>query len=82
MDETWIRAIQELLGRAESANETANAVQSFGQEDFISVISVTRTKALGAATVWSNRSALPQLDERIPPSCPVSNVHMKKDLSS
>ena len=41
--------VHELLRRAKSAAEIANAAQSFGQEDDISVISVTRTKALEAA---------------------------------
>ena len=35
--------VHELLRRAKSAAEVANAAQSFGQEDDISVISVTRT---------------------------------------
>lgn len=35
--------VDELLRRAKSAAEVANAAQSFGQEDDISVISVTRT---------------------------------------
>jgi len=37
--------VYELLRRAKSATEIANAAQAFGQEDDISVISVTRTAA-------------------------------------
>jgi serine phosphatase RsbU (regulator of sigma subunit) len=41
--------VHELLRRAKSAAEVANAAQSFGQEDDISVISVTRTLVLEPA---------------------------------
>jgi len=41
--------VHELLRRAKSAAEVANAAQSFGQEDDISVISVTRTLVIEPA---------------------------------
>jgi serine phosphatase RsbU (regulator of sigma subunit) len=41
--------VSELLRTAKSASEVANAAQSFGQEDDISVISVTRTAVLEGA---------------------------------
>jgi serine phosphatase RsbU (regulator of sigma subunit) len=41
--------MHELLRRAKSAAEVANAAQSFGQEDDISVISVTRTLVIEPA---------------------------------
>jgi serine phosphatase RsbU (regulator of sigma subunit) len=41
--------VLELLSTAKSAAEVANAAQSFGQEDDISVISVTRTSMLESA---------------------------------
>ena len=41
--------VQELLRTTTSAAEIANAAQAFGQEDDISVISVTRTPELAAA---------------------------------
>jgi hypothetical protein len=41
--------VHRLLGEAVSANEVASAAQSFGQEDDISVISVTRTAVLDRA---------------------------------
>jgi stage II sporulation SpoE-like protein len=41
--------VQELLRTSSSAAEIANAAQAFGQEDDISVISVTRTAKLAAA---------------------------------
>ena len=43
--------VQELLRTATSAVEVASAAQSFGQEDDISVISVTRAKVLTPALV-------------------------------
>jgi hypothetical protein len=42
--------VNELLRTAKSAGEVATAAQSFGQEDDISVISVTRTAVLEIAT--------------------------------
>jgi serine phosphatase RsbU (regulator of sigma subunit) len=41
--------VHDLLRKAKSAPEVANAAQNFGQEDDISVISVTRTAGLEAA---------------------------------
>jgi serine phosphatase RsbU (regulator of sigma subunit) len=41
--------VHELLRRAKSAAEVANAAQAFGQEDDISVISVTRTLVIEPA---------------------------------
>jgi serine phosphatase RsbU (regulator of sigma subunit) len=41
--------VQELLRTATSAAEIPNAAQAFGQEDDISVVSVTRTAELAAA---------------------------------
>ena len=41
--------VQELLRTTTSAAEIANAAQAFGQEDDISVVSVTRTARLAAA---------------------------------
>jgi serine phosphatase RsbU (regulator of sigma subunit) len=41
--------VNELLRTAKSAGEVATAAQSFGQEDDISVISVTRTAVLEIA---------------------------------
>jgi serine phosphatase RsbU (regulator of sigma subunit) len=38
--------VHQLLQTARSATEVANAAQTFGQEDDISVISVTRTASL------------------------------------
>ena len=41
--------VQELLRSTTSAAEIANAAQAFGQQDDISVISVTRTGVLATA---------------------------------
>jgi hypothetical protein len=43
--------VQELVRKAHSAAEVAAAAQRFGQEDDISVISVTRTHAMKHALV-------------------------------
>jgi hypothetical protein len=43
--------VHQLLRSARSATEVAGAAQTFGQEDDISVISVTRTAVLEAVTV-------------------------------
>jgi serine phosphatase RsbU (regulator of sigma subunit) len=42
--------VHELLRTARAAAEVADAAQAFGQEDDISVISVTRTAELESAT--------------------------------
>jgi serine phosphatase RsbU (regulator of sigma subunit) len=39
--------VHQLLQTAKSATEVASAAQTFGQEDDISVISITRTAGLG-----------------------------------
>ena len=41
--------IHQLMQNAKSVTEVANAAQTFGQEDDISVISITRTAALNPA---------------------------------
>jgi Stage II sporulation protein E (SpoIIE) len=46
--------IHHLLHVATSAAEVARAAQAFGQEDDISVISVTRTAELESAAAWKN----------------------------
>lgn len=43
--------VHQLLRTAMSASDVAGAAQAFGQEDVISVISVTSTEALRAAAV-------------------------------
>jgi len=40
--------VYQLLRTAKSATEVASAAQAFGQEDDISVISITRTAVLGS----------------------------------
>jgi serine phosphatase RsbU (regulator of sigma subunit) len=43
--------VHELLRKSPSAAEVANAAQSFGQEDDISVVTVTRTAVLEPVAV-------------------------------
>jgi serine/threonine protein phosphatase PrpC len=58
--------VHELLRTGKSASEVAGAAQSFGQEDDISVIAVTRTAVLEPALAFEeigpqNRGKIPSL---------------------